>query len=1244
MAVEFTPAQKSVIDTRDRNILVSAAAGSGKTAVLVERIIQKICDEVHPVDVDRLLIVTFTHAAAAQMKERINKAISKKLDENPLNEHLQRQAALIHNAQITTIDSFCLFVMRNNFNAIGIDPGFRVADEAEIKMIKADVLKNLLEEKYTLKEESFLKFVECYSAKADEKQIEDAIEKLFTFSQSYPFPEDWLNERRLDYFAENEEDLSNSKWFKKANEYKNNVVCDCINQINKAINIASLPTGPDQYLENLEDDLKILGKLIDCKTYSQCFDAFKHIEFSSLSRKKGTEVDASLKETTKGIRDDVKKKINDISVKLFSFSLEDTLRDMAECTSIVNELIDLTLAYKECVDKQKRDKNIADFSDIEHFALQILVNKDEDGNIVATETAKELRDYFEEIMIDEYQDSNEVQELLLKSISKEEDGVFNRFMVGDVKQSIYKFRLARPEIFMDKYNTYIPDCTKEGSVRIDLSKNFRSREEITGITNFICGQIMEKAVGNVEYDKAAELNHGATDAPVDENNNPYRTELLLATNDKLEESDEEDLEGAELEATMVADRINEIIKGEFKVTDDDSHELRPASFSDIVILFRAVSGVGETYRKVLNEKGIPVHLVSKTGYFETLEIQSILNVLRVLDNPTLDIPFLGTMKFPYFGFSDTDIAKIKCAVESKEKMSLYNRTLEYRFLENAEEDLLEKVERLLNTIEKYREKKAYTPIKELIGEILDETGYLSYVSALPAGTQRRANLELLLEKAGDFEKTSFYGLFHFIRYIETIKEREVDFGEANILDEKANVVRIMTIHNSKGLEFPICFVSGMSKQFNLMDTRNAIISDVELGIGVDYIDPKNRIKRKTSRKNLVSLFMQQDTKGEELRVLYVALTRAKEKLILTGQVKSLEASIKNNYSYMLEEKQKLPYLAIMGAKSYLDLMLASLIRHPSMKEVVSEYGYEYINQSLPYADAPLDIKLWTVSDAVKSEILKEGLSGLLEEDLKNSSTKKDEELSQKIQSTLLFKYPHTDLEGLTVKTTVSDLKHAGYEEAVEEAKELFKEESFADDSEKETYLPRFKRQEEAILGTQFGSAMHKVMELLSFSEKYLINEEGEEVQKKIYGMIKGEVDYWIEKDMVDIEEIKPANLWKIAGFFLSDLGKRMIKANLRHELYREQPFVIGLPASYMNENLSKAETVLVQGVIDGFFYEEDKIILMDYKTDKVQTGEELIKRYKTQLDYYERALTQITGKKVLERKIYAFGLEKEIDL
>lgn len=1236
MAVTYTVQQQRVIDTRDCNILVSAAAGSGKTAVLVERIIQKICDENNPVDIDRLLIVTFTSAAASQMRERISKAVMARLEQDAENEHLQKQAALIHNAQITTIDSFCLFIIRNNFNAIGLDPGFRIADEGELKLTEKDIMDKLLEDCYSKAEPRFLKFVESYSTGVGEKKIEEAILRLYHFAMSYPFPEEWLLERKNDYALETIEELTDKSWFKEALQIKDTILQECRVRIQKALDLANGIGGPVQYAENLEADLELLERLQQVEGYEALYDAFTYYSFTTLSRKKADGVEPAIKDAVKAIRDEVKKSVVDLKKQLFGLSPQDTLADMQVCQEMVEELVDLTLEFKERLDKLKRDKNLLDFSDMEHFALQILLEKDENGNLVQRETAMELQEYFEEIMIDEYQDSNEVQELLLKSISGESKGQYNRFMVGDVKQSIYKFRLARPEIFMEKYDTYDALSKDSKQQRIDLSMNFRSRKEVTDAANYICGQIMRKEVGNVDYDDKAALFAGAAYIDSDEIGEDYTTEVLIATPQSLNEP-EETTDAKEMEAYMVAERIRALV-GHFKVTDEQTGQPRMARYSDIVILFRATTGWDEEFRKVLSSQGIPVHVTSKSGYFQTLEVQGILNFLRVLDNPLQDIPFYGVLKLPFFDISEEDIVRVRCFCKenesAKQKKYLYEQTVYFcSYCNNGNELLIQKLERMLKLIADYRIKVAYTPIKELIGEFLEETGYGLIMGAMPDGAQRLANIELLLERAGAFAKTSFYGLFHFIRYLENVQEQEVDFGEANILDENADVVRIMTIHKSKGLEFPICFVCGLSKQFNQMDIRQSILMDVELGIGVDCINPVLRTKRKTLRKNMVAQRMKEDTRGEDLRVLYVALTRAKEKLILTGYQEDFTKKLNAQLPITMETDEKLPYSVMIGADSYFDLIFAALIRHDAMKYWLEEAGLPFEKHKLSYGEIPFKISVWNQQENMSEELKEIGQAAALEEILIKSGDYADLELEESIREKLMFEYPHTDLEGLTVKTTVSELKKAAYEEADEPASELIK-------LEREPYIPRFMAKEQEIVGTQYGTAVHKVMELLSFDKEYVGAE-----YNQLKQLIQREIESWITEGIVKKNEIECVKASRIAEFFKCSVAKEMLKAAQEGKLFKEQPFVIGRPANELDNKFPSTETVLIQGVIDAFYVDEnDRVVLIDYKTDRVERKEQLIERYQVQLKYYQRALEQLTGKSVAGKKIYSFALQEEIDI
>ena len=1214
MAVTFTPQQQQVIDLRERNILVSAAAGSGKTAVLVERIIQMISDEEKKVDIDRLLVVTFTNAAAAEMRERISLAIDAKLQGQPENEHLQRQAALLHNAQITTIDSFCLFVIRNNFNDIGLDPGFRVADEGELRLLKQDVLSELLEQKYELGEEAFLSCTEYFTGGSNDKLLEEYIFKLYEFCMSYPWPEEWLAQRRNDYNITSVTEMEESEWCRYLTDYLCLSLKECAMLLKKARGLAEMPEGPYYYGELLEQEEEMIQKVGKASSFSALYEAIESISFGRLPGKKDESVSEELKKQVQALRNQVKKKIDELKTDYLLLSPEQVIARMQQAKEPVHQLLELVTEFKRLFDEKKRQENVIDFGDMEHFALNILLKKKEDGSCEATAAAKEYRQFFYEILIDEYQDSNLVQELLLQSISGEDEGRFNRFMVGDVKQSIYKFRLARPELFIEKYTCYEKvDSLRQ---RIDLHKNFRSRPEVLESVNDLFRQIMYKELGGVEYDNDAALYPGAEFPPYEHS----RTEALIIG--KMPESS---LSAHEQEALALAQRIKLIVK-EFLVTDKESGKLRPAQYRDIVILLRTTTGWAEDFKQIFEKEGIPAYVASRTGYFKAPEIRELLQLLHVIDNPFQDIPLYGVMHSFFGGFTDEEIALIRSRGEKGSGLYENLKTMADTIIEDScesgpEETLIVKVREFLAFIKKLRYQASYTPIHTLIQNVLTDTGYLEYVSAKPGGEQRHANVEMLLTKAAAFEKTSYYGLFHFLRYMKQLEKYQVDYGEADIAEENADVVRIMSIHKSKGLEFPICFIAGLSKRFNRQDTAGRLIADPDMGIGVDYIDSRLRLQSKTLRKNAVAMKMKLDSLGEEIRVLYVAMTRAREKLFLSALVNDID-KWKENWEGSVTVKEdaskRLSFSALSGASCFLDVIA------PCMNEFTWLY--------------PEDIVQNEVEKAMGNAALLQKLR--IEKADENFVT----ELSHKFERT----YAHQYLSELLVKTTVSELKKAAYALPKEEA-DAFSGELF-EEPEIVPYIPAFVKEKEGMSGTDRGSAYHKVMELLDFValnsimlfQKELVTDK--DMQKLLEQEIVRQTDKMEADEKISSQWKQAVSLRKLNEFCRGSLAKRMARAAEQNKLYKEQPFVLGLPANRVKESFPETEMVLMQGIIDVYFEEEDGIVVADYKTDRVQSAEELIRRYYLQLDYYAEALERLTGKPVKEKIIYSFALGEEIAL
>jgi len=1289
MGVSWTTEQQQVIDLRNRNILVSAAAGSGKTAVLVERIVKIITDKNHPVDIDHLLIVTFTNAAAAEMRERIGNAIEKALDEQPGNEHLLRQLTLIHNAQITTIDSFCLYVVRNHFHEIDLEPNFRIGDEGELKLLREDVLGRVLEQNYEEPSEAFSDFVEGYASGRTDAALNEMILQLYEFSRSYPWPEKWLDSFVGIYRIENREELDRAEWLAPLTENICFVLKDCEQLLKQALAVTQQDDGPDMYEKAVRSDLEKYESLSKLTSFCELSVALSDIKYDRLASSRGFEGDPDKLELVKSLREQAKDVVKKLCKQYFFCSPEMMIEQLERTEPMLEEVVRLTKQFADEFAAAKRRKNLVDFHDVEHFALQILVDEETEK---AKKTAEEFRDTFEEIMIDEYQDSNEVQETLLRSISREERGENNIFMVGDVKQSIYRFRLARPELFMKKYDSY--SLEESTTQRIDLHKNFRSREEVLTCTNDIFYKIMARSLGNVEYDAEAALYPGAS-YPVSAD---FIPEILLAdSNDELLE-DTELTDKKTLEAKIVAEEIKHLMKTQ-PVTDKATGELRMARYSDIVILLRSLSGWADSLVEVLNGNGIPAHTVSSTGYFSTVEVQTVLSMLRLLDNPRQDIPMAAVLRSPMAGLTDEELAVLRLEdgsvpfheavlelaeglYEEDGQKEISDSEADRKQGRNADEKTENHIEitahrKLLKFYKKYKQLRQLvpdTPIHELIEIILRETGYGHYVAAMPAGNRRTANLNMLLEKATAYEKTSYKGLFHFVRYIDELQKYDVDFGEADMVGENEDVVRIMSIHKSKGLEFPIVIVSGMGKNFNKQDTRSKMVLHPELGIGLDYMDGKKRIKSPTIAKKAIAKQIDLENLGEELRVLYVALTRAKEKLILTGTLKDAPEKLEffrqqaALYAHS-SDTTAIPYLTRESAAGYLDWILPAVL----------SYGDKYPVRIVEAAELVLD--------EVENQL--EQNENLTERIVEIEAA--DTQLVGQLKQRFSQRYPYqTDILRKN-KYSVSELKHRAMREKFEAEQEetipAFLEEPVtptiplfiqrqgivgqeaqnkAQDAGQEAESKAEQKIESntANRGALRGTAVHRVMECYDFTSEKSVQEQMDAMEKE-------------EKITADMRTLVKERI--VADFVSSETGKRMALAQRMGALYREKPFVMGFTEEELEnygfgagaqmienevqtenaqqeivlENVSREnhmheeDLTLIQGIIDVFWIEDDGITVLDYKTDRVDTAQELIDRYATQLKLYADALERVFAArkmKVKEILIYSFRLEKLISI
>lgn len=1240
--MEWTPKQKAVIDARKSSLLVSAAAGSGKTAVLVERIIQLICDRDNPVDLDRLLVMTFTNAAAAQMRERIGQALEKKMEEEPDREHLQVQAALVHRAQITTIDSFCLSLIRDHFNLLDLDPAFRIGDEGELMLLKADVMEALLEDYYQKGDGVFGQFVETYATGKSDSGIEDYIMQVYTFSQSNPFPDQWFSECRRELMELEEGNIKETRWMQYLMKDAGGQLGELAEQLEGAIAICGLEGGPEGYIPVLTVEADMVRNMASSGDYEILQKRLQEASFGRLPAARGKDLDPEKKEYAKICRDRVKKAVGTLKELYGSQTTEEAAAHMLGSRDVALKLLELAEEFHFRYQESKREKNIVDFNDLEHEALKILICPKEEckGGYEYSAVADELARRYVEILVDEYQDSNEVQDALLKSLSAERFGRPDVFMVGDVKQSIYKFRLARPQLFMEKYESFEDYEEEPGSPskgkKIELSQNFRSRASVLDSINQVFYQIMTKNLGNIQYSPKVALHPGACFKET-EKKAGTPTEILLAdTGAKVMGPADEELEeytSREMEARMIAARIKELTDEEegLWVWDKDREDYRPARYGDMVILLRSLGGWTDSFLNVLTQEGIPAFTESGTGYFDTIEVETVLAMLAVIDNPMQDIPLAAVLKSAIVGMDEEELAWLMAVRKQNPKKGqdrgLYGavrlvlgeegqeeavpKEPSWREMasqagmpEAVRESLSEKTAGFSLLLESLRRQAVYLPIHELIHRMYLQTGYYDYVSAMAAGEVRRANLDMLIEKAWSYEKTSYKGLFHFIRYIEKLKKYDTDFGEATGAGKSQEMVRIMSIHKSKGLEFPIVFVAGIGKPFNKQDVRGKLLIDGDLGIGTDYLDIETRVKTSTLKKNVLKRKMDLDNLGEELRVLYVAMTRAKEKLILTGTDRYLEKKLEK-WSQKTWDTIQIPYTILSTAGSFLDwILMTEPKKSPLFK--VEEISAEALTGQV-------------LMRKIERRVSEEELNHM------DLSRVYDEDMRAFLEEKLSYRYPYEEDISLHTKMSVSELKKRGQD--IDDKNSLFQPvipEFLKEDREKEGG-------KKTAGGAVRGSAYHRVLELLDF---YRITEEED-------------IRLWLkeaeEKRMItqDIRHmVKTEKIWR---FLRSELGQRMCRAQKEGRLYREQQFVIGIPAKDMALGESE-ELVLIQGVVDAWMEEEDGLVLVDYKTDQIGPGQEavLARRYGIQLGYYKKALEQMRKKQVKETVIYSLSLEKAL--
>lgn len=1125
------------------------------------------------------------------MREKILEAIYKKIEENTEDENLQKQIILLNKASISTIHSFCLDVIKNNFYEIDVSANTRIADDSEILLLQQEVIDDLFEEKYEEEDSNFIKLIKTYTKYNQDEVLKDLILRVYSYIQASPFPEEWLEEQIEKLNIEDGTNFSDTVWGKIITENANQILEDSILKLQNIRTKMTRFPELDKFTAKIEDDIDkytyIQNNLSDWDTAVEAINTLKNATWI-----KDQKITNDLKDEAKDVRESTKDEFKKVK-KLMNCSSEEAVQDIKYMYPILKMLKDLILEFSQKFYQRKREKNIMDFSDMEHLALKILVKKDENGNIVKSEIAKKYENKFEEIAIDEYQDSNLVQEYILTSVSRGN----NIFMVGDVKQSIYKFRQARPKLFLDKYDSYKLEPVNGEDRKIQLFKNFRSRSNILDFTNLVFEDIMSRELGNIEYNQDEYLNLGANFEEIQ--NQDYKTELeildLSEENDDIWKTDEEETEEEQekvedvvLEARFVARKIKELIDDKYQIIDKKTGR-RDIQYKDIAILLRTSSGVANVYEKEISELEIPVYSDSSSQYLQSVEIETIMSLLRIINNPMQDIPLVTVMRSPIGNFTDNELIEIRMADRNS---SFYEALLKSD---------LEKAHRFLALLKELREDEEYMTLDEWIWNIYTKTGYMNYVNLMPNGALRVSNLRMLFERAKQYEEASFKGLYNFINFIDKIKFNQEDLKAAKIIGENENVVRIMTIHKSKGLEFPVVILAGVGKQFNFRDLNGKILLDQDLGMGPQYIDSDRYIEFKTLAKKALAIKAKNEAISEEMRILYVALTRAKEKLIIVGRQKDVNKKMSEKQKLLeiystIDDNKINPYL-LQKYKTYLDWLELIYLK----EGVANTKNLFTVNIN----------KREKTSVKIENEV--EDISKkIIEESNKNN----DEQEKEKIKEILNWQYKHQSIEGIPTKTSVSKLK-----EKREQEVQITQEPKFINEEAKTK-----------LTGAQKGTLIHLCLQKMKETEEYNL----EKITELIEELKDKEIITEIEAQNVDKE--------KLLEYTNSQLWTELKQAK---EIHKEHPFYINIKASRIYNQINKEddEEILVQGVIDLFFIDkDDKLILVDYKTDYVQNENELVEEYKGQLDLYKEALEQSLNKKVDKMCIYSVYLNKLIEI
>ncbi|HEY4601893.1 MAG TPA: helicase-exonuclease AddAB subunit AddA [Cerasibacillus sp.] len=1232
--VTWTTEQEQAIYTSGKDILVAAAAGSGKTAVLVERIIQKILQQDEPIDIDSLLVVTFTNAAAQEMRNRVGHALEEALSKNPSSNHLKRQLSLLQRASISTLHSFCLDIVKKHAYLLDLDPSFRIVDDVEGDLMQQEVLETLFEDWYGKEgeeQERFFAVVDRFSNDRSDKDVEDLILKLYQFAMQNPWPEAWLNQLSDVYDIPETWTEHDLPWLTIIKEAVNEQFQAIEQEVKLALEVAQESDGPYTYIETLEQDQLMLEEAKNLLTSWETLQSYMQSrKFKQLSRKR-MECNEDKKESVKAIRNRYKDRWTDMIEDYFVRDLSSHVQDMRDLAPVVKQLTELVIDFKQRFTQLKNEKGVVDFSDLEHYCLALLVDESsQPSNIVPSNVAKKLQEQFSEVLVDEYQDTNHVQETILRLVS-EQEGPGNRFMVGDVKQSIYRFRHAEPTLFIEKYNAFKEE--NHPAERIDLAKNFRSRKDVLFATNYIFKQIIDETLGEMNYTKDAELVYGNTlydDFPLPE----AKPELIIIDREKPDEQPEIaeesylDLEKAQLEARVYAKKIKQWIKKPLQVFDKERQAQRDIQYRDIVILLRSLTWAPVIVDE-LKKQGIPVYAELSTGYFEAIEVKVMISFLKAIDNPRQDIALASVLRSPIVQLNEDEMTRIRLV----DKKADYYHALK-TYVRQNDDDTAETIKRFLKQLERYRLQSRQGALSELIWNIFRETGYYDFVGGMPGGRQRQANLRALYDRARAYEATSFRGLFRFLRFIERMEEQGDDLGAARALSEQEDVVRMMTIHKSKGLEFPAVIVGAMGNEFNLQDLRQRYLLHKDLGFASNYINPIKRITYSTLYKQAVKQEKLREQLAEEMRVLYVALTRAKEKLVMVGNVNSF-AKKREAWEQMLNHPTwVLPAYYRSQSKTYLDWVAPALIRHEKNGVLREEEIGEKVLQEIKQ-----DISDWNIQVVHGSELMAHETDvSISEQQIKDHVVEwKPVETTDKakfaeIDTRLKFKYAHGLAQVSRAKQSVTEIKRQQ-----EQPDEYSDDQLVLPYQAPITKRPIFMQKEKTISAAEKGTAMHTVMQHLPFAKA--LNHE--EINEFIQSLVDREM---LRADMAEIVDIKA-----IEKFFATEIAKYMMTVE---KVYREVPFSLTLPAKdvYRHWDHSKQEEVLIQGVIDCLIPTDEGWIILDYKTDRIKHDatedikSQLIKRYQVQMNLYRQAIEKIWQQPVKAVYLYFFAKELLINV